>query len=391
MDNSGQAVTGVMTAENYQVALRMLDEKSLYPVKVTEGIDEGGLSLGGRRRVKGRHLTTFYSQLADLLGAGVPMLRALDVIGRQGSAGSLSTVVKELREDVAGGMSLGDAMAKHPTVFQSLHASMVNAGEQGGFLEDVLRRIAIFSEKQDELKNKVIGALIYPCILVTVGCLIISLIMLVVVPQIREFLRPETFNPLTIAVFWACDTLKESYLKIIIVLAIIFVVISSLLKTEKGSRAFAIFKLKAPLLGRIWTMVAICRFCRILGTLLHNGVPILQSLKISKDSAGNLILAEVIEEAGDSVRKGAALSAPLGESGLFPPVVVDMIAVAEESNNLETVLVQVADTNEARTARQIDLAVRILEPILLAIMAVMVFCIAMALLLPILTMGTAVQ
>ena len=390
MDTSGQAVSGVMTAENYQVALRMLDEQSLYPVKVTEGIEKA-LSFGGKRRVKGRHLTTFYSQLADLLSAGVPMLRALDVIGRQASSGSLPMVVKELREDVAGGMSLGDGMAKHPTVFTSLQASMVRAGEQGGFLEDVLRRIAIFSEKQDELRNKVVGALIYPCILVTVGLLIISLIMLVVVPQIRQFLRPETFNPLTVAVFWACDTLQESYIAIILVIATVLVVVSSLLKTEKGSRAFARLKLRAPLLGGILTMVSICRFCRILGTLLHNGVPILQSLKISKESAGNVILAEVIEEAGDSVRKGAALSAPLGESGLFPPVVVDMIAVAEESNNLETVLVQVADTNEARAARQIDLAVRILEPMLLAMMAVMVFCIAMALLLPILTMGTAVQ
>ena len=136
-------------------------------------------------------------------------------------------------------------------------------------------------------------------------------------------------------------------------------------------------------------MVAICRFCRILGTMLHNGVPILQALRISKDSAGNDLLAGVIEQAGDSVKKGAALSAPLGDSGLFPPTIVDMIAVAEESNNLETVLVQIAETNETRTARQIDLGVRVLEPILLVVMASLVFCILVAILLPILTMGSA--
>jgi general secretion pathway protein F/type IV pilus assembly protein PilC len=138
-------------------------------------------------------------------------------------------------------------------------------------------------------------------------------------------------------------------------------------------------------------MVAICRFCRILGTMLHNGVPILQALKISKDSAGNNILAKAIEEAADSVKKGAALSAPLHDSGLFPAAVLDMIAVAEEGNNLETVLVQIADTNEARTARAIDLGVRVLEPVLLVMMAMVVFCIAVALLLPILTMGSAVH
>jgi len=153
---------------------------------------------------------------------------------------------------------------------------------------------------------------------------------------------------------------------------------------------FERFKLKAPIIGNVYTMVSMCRFCRILGTMLHNGVPILQALKIAKDSAGNEVLAKLIEQSGESVRKGAALSDPLGESGLFPATVIDMISVAEESNNLETVLVQIADTNEARTARTIDLAVRVLEPILLVIMASIVFCIAVALLLPILTMGSSV-
>jgi general secretion pathway protein F/type IV pilus assembly protein PilC len=391
MSESGKPVTGVLTAENYQVALRQLDEQALFPIRVSEGIEESKLPGLGGRRVKLSHLTTFYSQLGDLLGAGVPMLRSLDVMAGQGSQGTLTNVIKELREDVAGGMSLGDAMAKHPRVFSPLHAAMVRAGEQGGFLEEVLHRIAIFSEKQDELRNKVVGALIYPSILVFVGGAVVVLLMFFVVPKIRQYLRPETFNAMTIAVFWVCDTLRDHYLMIILGVLAVLVGLSSLLRTEWGQRTFERFKLRAPVLGNVMTMVAICRFCRILGTMLHNGVPILQALRISKDSAGNAILADLIEEAGDSVRKGAALSAPLGESGLFPPVVVDMIAVAEESNNLESVLVQIADTNEVRTARQIDLAVRILEPILLAVMAGVVFCIAMALLLPILTMGSSIQ
>ena len=153
VNTTGRPVTGVLTAENYQVALRMLDEQTLYPVKVTEGIEESRLGLGAGRRIKTHHLTTFYSQMADLLMAGVPMLRSLDVLARQASHGALAQVVKELREAVAGGTSLGDAMAKHPRVFSPLHASMVRAGEHGGFLEDVLARIAIFSEKQVELRN----------------------------------------------------------------------------------------------------------------------------------------------------------------------------------------------------------------------------------------------
>ncbi len=391
VSESGQPIAGVLTAENYQVALRMLDEKALYPVSVMEGIEEGKAAFGGGHRVKMRHLTTFYSQLADLLRAGVPMLRSLDVLSGQGSQGRLAYIVKELREDVAGGASLGDAMAKHPRVFSPLHASMVRAGEQGGFLEDVLNRIAIFSERQDELRNKVVGAMIYPAILVVVGSTVVFLLMFLVVPKIRQYLRPETFNVLTVAVFKVCDLLQEHYVAVMLGALAVGIAVSSMIKTDWGRRAFEHAKLRAPILGPVLTMVAICRFCRILGTMLRNGVPILQALRISKDSAGNDILAEVVEEAADSVKKGAALSKPLGDSGLFPPVVVDMIAVAEESNNLETVLVQIADTNEARTARSIDLAVRVLEPILLAMMAGVVFCIAIGLLLPILTMGSAVQ
>lgn len=391
LNGSGQQVSGVLTAENYQVALRQLQEQALLPINVKEGAEQSAISFGSGRRVKSAYLTTFYSQLADLLKAGVPMLRSLDVISKQGSQGGLSVILRELREDVAGGMALGEAMAKHPRVFSPLHSSMVRAGEQGGFLEDVLHRIAIFCEKQDELRNKVLGAMIYPSILVFVGAGVVILLMGFVVPKLREQLRPETFNFMTVAVFGICDTLAEHYLIIMVGLAAVVLGLSSWVRTASGRRIWERFKLIAPVVGKVYTMVAICRFCRILGTMLHNGVPILQALKIAKDSAGNDTLATVIEQSAESVRKGAALSDPLGASGLFPPTVVDMIAVAEESNNLETVLVQIADTNEARTARTIDLAVRVIEPVLLVIMAGIVLCIAVALLLPILTMGGSVQ
>lgn len=390
VNTTGQSVQGVLTAENYQVALRQLEEKALYPVKVTEGIEQRGIALGGRR-VKTQHLTIFYGQLADLLRAGVPMLRSLDVIAKQRGQGGLPLVVKELREDVAGGMSLGDAMTKHPRVFSPLHSSMVKAGEQGGFLEDVLHRIAVFSEKQDELRNKLIGSMIYPCILVTVGLGVVALLMLFVVPKLGEHLREENYNVLTHIVFGITAFLKTQYMTVVFGAFALIGGYTIWKRTAAGKEAMEKFKLKAPVFGPIYTMMSICRFCRILGTLLHNGVPILQSLRIARDSAGNEVLARVIDGAAENVRKGETLSKPLGESGLFPPAVIDMIAVAEEGNNLESVLVQIADTNETRTARAIELGVRILEPVLLALMAGMVFCIAIALLLPILTMGSSVQ
>ncbi|MCC6649876.1 MAG: type II secretion system F family protein [Candidatus Eisenbacteria bacterium] len=389
--SDGQHVSGVLTAENYQVALRQLDEKALYPITVNEGLSSGKSSFGRGRRVKTSHLTVFYGQLADLLRAGVPMLRSLDVLGKQGTRGPLSQIIRELREDVAGGTSLGDAMTKHPNAFTDLQASMVRAGEQGGFLEDVLHRIAIFCEKQDELKNKVVGAMIYPSILVCAGTGVVLLLMLVVVPKIREFLRPETLNVLSHVVFWMTDFMLERYMLLLVGIGFVVVGLSMVRRTEWFQRGMERVKLRAPLFGKIYTMMAVCRFCRILGTMLHNGVPILQALRISKDSAGNKILGDLIGDAADSVKKGATLSQPLGESGLFPLDIVDMIAVAEESNSMESVLVQIADTNEARTARQIDLAVRVFEPLLLVVMASAVFVILMALLLPMLTMGTGIS
>jgi len=384
---TGQSISGVLTAENYQVALRKLEEQSLYPVNVSEGIEE--LSRGGiGGRIKSRHLTTFYSQLSDLLQAGVPILRALDVLAKQDTNATLTMLIKDLREDVAGGTSLGDAMGKHPRHFPDLVPSMVRAGEQGGFLEDVLTRIAGFSERQDELRSKLVGSMIYPCILVFAGGSIITFLLVFVVPKLRTHLREEDFNVLTHIVFGACDSLKNYYMLIIAAVVLLFLAYKGFMRTETGQRALAKFKLRAPVMGKIVTMVAVCRFCRILGTLLSNGVPILQSLRISKDSAGNAILAEQIERSEENVRKGDTLARPLGESGLFPPDIIDMIAVAEEGNNLEKVLVQIADTNEVRTARQIDLGVRIIEPVLLVVMAGMVLVIAIALLLPILTMGT---
>jgi len=384
----GQSVAGSLTAENQQVALRMLEEQALYPVNVREGAIAAKSITGRSRRVKLRHLITFYSQLADLLRAGVPMLRALDVLGRQGFSPVLTEIIRDVREDVAGGAALADAMEKHPNAFSELHASMVRAGERGGFLEEVLTRLSGFAERQDELRNKVLGSMIYPCVLMGAGLTVVIFLLTFVVPKLREQLREENYNILTVAVFTTTDFLLAYYPYLIVGLLVLIFSMVSLLKTQRGKLLKGRFQLKAPVFGTIYTMMAVCRFCRILGTMLRNGVPILQSLKISKDSSGNPILADEIEKAAESVRKGETLARPLGESELFPLDILDMIAVAEESNNLENVLIQIADTNEARTGRQIDLGVRLLEPVLLMVMAAMVLCIALALLLPILTMSS---
>lgn len=384
----GQTVTGVLTAENQQAALRSLDERALFPIQVAEGGVAGKSIVPGRRRKLGlRVLATFYSQFADLLRAGVPVMRSLDVLARQKSNPLLTEIVNEVRDDVAGGETLADAMAKHPNAFSELHVAMIRAGERGGFLEDVLARVSGFTERQDELRNKLLGSMIYPCILVTAGIGVVTFLMSFVVPKIRPVLERGGKLPLpTQMLFSFCDFFNGPGGILLGVGTVLAVVIGvSYVRTEAGRRSFDRVRLRVPVLGRLLTMVAICRFCRILGTMLQNGVPILQSLRVAKESAGNMVLGDAIEQATDSVTKGETVAGPLGASGLFPIDIVDMIAVAEESNTLDRVLVQIADANEARTARQIDLGVRMLEPLLLLVMAVVVLFIALALLVPILT------
>ncbi len=390
--SSGETVAGVLTAESQQAALRTLDDRSLFPIAVAEGGQAAKTAIPGRRRkLKLRVLSTFYSQLADLLRAGVPVLRALDVLARQESNPLLTEILKEVHADVSGGETLADAMAKHPHVFKSLAIAMIRAGEKGGFLEDVLMRIAVFTERQDELRNKLLGSLIYPCILLFAGASVVVFLMGFVVPKIRMFLERVDKPWVTTALFAMCDFLQATWMYLIPAAVVAIIIAVPLARSEQGRMSLAKWQLKVPVLGNLVTMVAVCRFCRILGTLLHNGVPILEALRISKDSAGNPILARQIEFAAESVQKGETLASPLGASGLFPIDIVDMIAVAEEGNNLETVLVQIADSNEARTGRQIDLGVRLLEPILLMFMAGLVLVIAVALLVPILRMSTVSQ
>ena len=387
--SDGKAVQGTLTAENQQTVLRMLDEESLFPVSVHEGGVASRRVIGtGRKRVKLRQVIAFYNQMADLLRAGVPMLRTLDTLGRLTNNSVLAEIIKEVREGVAGGTTLAESMARHPNAFNPLHTSMIKAGESGGFLEDVLQRLATFSERQDELRSKLLGSLIYPCVLVFAGGSIVTFLMVFVVPKFRSFLREEHFNFLTRIVFNTSDFLQAYYPLVLAAVVAVVLVLWGIRQTAQGRLAWAKFQLKAPAYGEIHTMVSVCRFCRILGTLLHNGVPILQALKIAKDSAGNVILAKEIEQAGDSIKKGESLSKPLGASGLFPLDILAMMSVAEESNTLDTMLVEVADSNEARTSRKIDLAVRLVEPILLVFMAGVVLCIALALLLPILTMSS---
>lgn len=383
-NGSGQATRGTLVADSAIAAARMLDERALLPIELEELKSQGRSFVTGQaRRISIAKVGTIYEQLADLLKSGVPVLRALSVLAKQSSSG-MTRVLREVHEGVAGGDTLADAMEKHPEAFPQLHVSMVRAGEKGGFLEDVLTRLSDFVSRQDALKNKFIGAMAYPCILLLIGLGAAVFLMTWVVPRIRSMLEARDLPLITKAVFAVSDFVGGHALELAGGLLVLIVALVGFLQSRPGRMFWSRAQLRLAVVGKVLTMIALCRFCRIFGTLLANGIPILQALRIAKDSTGNEVLAESIERAAESVRGGESLAVPLSHSRIFPPAVVDMIAVAEESNTLEKVLIQIANTQEERTARQIELAVRLIEPLMLLFMGVMVMVIAVALLLPIL-------
>ncbi len=386
---TGEQVRGTLIADSSMAAARVLDERSLLPVELEEVQKQKSFFTGGTRKVGVTKVGQMYEQLADLLRAGVPILRSLEVLSKQSSSEALGRVLREVRDDVSGGTSLADSMLKYPHAFPELHASMVRAGEKGGFLEDVLARLSEFVARQDALKNKFIGALIYPCVLLVGAIGAVSFVMAYVVPKIRDVLEGQELPVPTRVVFMSSDTIRDHGLLLVGGILAVVLIVVGYFQSEMGKGVRSRLQLRMIGLGKIYTMVAICRFCRVFGTMLNNGIPLLQALKISKDSTGNVILANSIDEAAEAVRGGESLAGPLAASKVFPPAIVDMIAVAEESNSLDKVLVEIANTQEERTARQIDFTMRLLEPLLLMVMGVMIAFVAVALLVPILRMATS--
>jgi len=390
-NTSGQRVTGSITAASQREAVTLLAGQSLFPLQVAAEKPKASWSGG---RVKAQTMAVTYSQLASLLRSGVPLLRSIEVLRKQVSSQTLARVLGETRDRVEQGETLGNAMARYPKVFSEMAVSMVRAGGEGGFLEEALERVAQFTEQQEDLKARTMGALAYPVFLGSVGTLIVAALIIFFVPQFEELfqsLRDRNELPvLTEWLQWFSKSLKSWGILLVIAMAFAVVAANAKLQTEEGRMLRDRVKLKLPLLGGVFQSLAVARFCRVLGTLLRNGVPILKSLDISRETAGNRVLSEAIRGAAENISAGESLASPLGASGHFPVTVVEMISVAEESNTLDKVLVEIADGLEKQTTRRLDLAVRLLEPILLLFLAGAVLFVVVALLMPVIKMSSTI-
>jgi general secretion pathway protein F/type IV pilus assembly protein PilC len=394
-DMTGKKVTGVVDAGSPREATAQLSAKNLFPVeiKATDAKAAANKSALTNKKVKGQVMATFYAQLASLLRSGVPMLRSLTVLSQQSTDATLSAVLTEIKGRVEEGEPLGQAMARYPRVFSEMAVNMTRAGAEGGFLEDALERVGTFTELQEDLKGRTISALAYPIFLFGVGTIVITILLVFFVPKFDTMfdrLRSKGQMPWVTDALLAFSRMLQSYGWILIVLAVIaFFVFRAKLASEAGREWGDRIKLKIPVLGGILMNLAVARFCRVLGTLLANGVPILKSLDISRSATGNRLLSNSIADAAENIRSGDSLASPLRSSGHFPLTVVEMISVAEESNSLDRVLPEIADSLEKRTFRRLDLFVRLLEPVMLLVMAMLVMLVVLALLVPVIRSSTA--
>ncbi len=387
-DMSGKQVTGTVEANGENDVAAILAEKSLFPVNVKSAASASQSLFGGRKRVKAQTMAMFYSQMASLLRAGVPMIRSLNVMSDQSSNATLKEVISDIKSRVEDGESIGDSMARYPKVFNEMGCNMVRAGTEGGFLEDALDRVGKFTELQEDLKGRTISAMAYPIFLFSVGSVVLTTLLVFFVPKFDPMfdrLRKKDEMPAATEALLAVSSFMQDYGWIFLVAMVVAaLVMRAKTQTESGKDLIDRIKLKIPVLGDILMNLAVARFCRVLGTLLNNGVPILQSLDIAGTAAGNRLLRESVSSATENIRSGESLASPLRASGHFPPSVVEMISVGEESNSLDTVLPEIADSLEKITFRRLDLFVRLLEPVMLLVMALLVLAVVLALIVPVL-------
>ncbi len=393
---SGEDVTGTISAASKRETLCALAERSLFALQVNSQQPARARWWPASKGVKTQVLATNLTQLADLLQNGVAILAALDILAEQAASRRLAEVLADVRDRVAEGSALEEALARHPRVFNELTISMVRAGSEGAFLEDALRRTADFLELQEELKGRLVGAMTYPVFLATAGLVITTALVVFFVPRFADlFTRLEQegggLPGPTIALLAISDLLGR-YWMLLGVAALGFVAAARrAILSQRGRLLIDRWKLKIPLAGKILLGYAVSRFCRVLGTLMRNGVPLLRALEISSQSTGNRVLAGAIQQSAENVSSGDTLSRPLADCGLIPRPVMAMINVAEQANKLDEVLIHIADGIDRSNARRLDTMVRLVEPMMLLVMGSLIMFVIVALLLPVFEMTTLIE
>ncbi len=409
LDSRGQESNGMVEAASTDEAIGQLRQAGFFPTSVSEegkagrvegkaskrAVPAGGAQLRGkdkgivlfqRKRVKPKILMIFTRQLATLIDSGLPLLRGLNVLAKQERDKVLKSTIEKLGDSVQGGNTFSESLEQFPSIFNDLYVNMIKAGEIGGVLELVLTRLAEFQEKAAKIKNKVAAAMVYPIIVMTMAIAIMGFLLVFIVPKFEaifhDMLGDRPLPGITTLVINASRFVQDHWL---LFMAIILALIAGYRfanRTTPGKSTVDRAKLRLPLLGDVIRKTAISRFSRTLGTLVTSGVPILQALTITRETAGNTVIAHAIAQVHESVKEGEPIVQPLEASGAFPPMVVSMVDVGEETGQLPEMLLKIADVYDDEVDTAVAAMTAALEPIMILFLALVVGTIVVALFLP---------
>ena len=402
LNKEGKQVFGIIQADSQALAINDIRSLNLYPTNIREatraderraarkkrGLDE--LYFGG---VKTKELVVMTRQLSTLIDAGLPLLRSLNVLITQLKPSKLRDILREIFADIQSGSTFAEGLAKHPKQFDSLYVNMVRAGEVGGMLEVVLQRIATFMERREALKRRVKGALIYPIAVILIATAIVCFLLIKVVPVFADIFKEfggELPAP-TRVLMAAGDVMFYKWWLMLSIVCWIIIGIKVLSKSKTVKRVFDRVILKVPLIGDLITKVSVARFARTLGTLITSGVPILQALKITRDTISNEVVQNAVDMVHESVKEGDTIAAPLDKSKVFPPMVVNMIDVGEETGSLDAMLMKVADIYDNEVEVAVEAMLSLLEPAIIIVLGGIIGFIVVSLYLPIFTLGDQIS
>ncbi|MEM7008559.1 MAG: type II secretion system inner membrane protein GspF [Thermodesulfobacteriota bacterium] len=392
IDETGKAVHGVIDAESPKGATEKLKRQGVFLSSLNEAKESKSRSFNPFSGIKISELAVTTRQFSTLISAGLPLEASLSALSEQTEDARLGQVLAEVRERVSEGSSLANALAEHKNVFSDLYINIVRAGEASGTLDIVLLRLADFLETQAALTSRVRGALIYPMFMFLIGGGVLFFTMTYVIPRIAKiFEESQSSLPfMTLILIKISDFLNNNILLMFILAIIAVFAAFRFYKTERGKMFFDRLTLKLPIFGKLTSMVVISRFTRTLGTLLSSGIPLLDALQIGEAVMGNKVYGKTLEEVRDNVREGASLAQPLRDSGVFPPLVTRMIAVGEQTGEMEAMLAKVADIYDQQVETTVSTLTSLLEPVMIVIIGAIMGFIVFAVLLPIFNLTSTV-
>ncbi len=400
LDRAGKNVTGIIDADSTVAARQKLRASGKFPVQVKETTSkaktEAAASLSSLaifNRVTDDEVHALTRQLATLLGAGIPLVGALDALMEQTASAPFKKIIAQIKESVNEGNSLTHSLSRHPKLFSNIYINMVRAGEASGSLDVVLERLAEFGEHQQALKSRLTSALVYPIFMAIIGTAVLFFLVSFVVPNItRVFTDMKQVLPLpTIILIWFSDFMRSFWWTLLLGVVAVIMGIRKAIKTPNGQYFWDRMKLRLPVLGPLNRRIALSRFGRTLGSLLQSGVPLITSLQIVRNIVNNVLIGDVIDEAMEDIQAGKSLNLALSRSRWFPPVFLQMVAVGEQSGDLEAMLNKIADAYEREVEARIAGMTALIEPVMILAMAIVVGFIVISILLPIFEMNQMIS